>query len=112
MMEPFRITEISAQGVTMNRLPVTPAEEAQVRNALAQAKDMLTADKIKENLNEQEEYKPVYPSGYRINCAPWHRIPGGQDTVQPGIQVEPEPIRCMGNQGERQSAGGGKTAGR
>ena len=98
-MEPFRITSISTKGVTMNRLPVTPAEEIQVRNALLKAQDMITKNAIEEGIQEQEQRTPVLPPGYRVNCAPWHRLPGGTDTVQPGIPMEPKPVRRLGNQG-------------
>ena len=104
-MEPFRITGISAQGVKMNRLPVTPAEEAQVRSALAQMKDLNGTDAIKEYMNEHEEQQRVYPSGYRVNCAPWSGIPGGQDTVQRGAEMEHEPIRRLEDEGQRKRKG-------
>ena len=69
-MEPFRITKISGQGVTMNRLPVTPAEEAQVRNAMMRAKEMK---------NEEE---PVHQEGDGVNRAPRDGVSGRKDTIQ------------------------------
>ena len=90
MMQPFRILEINAQGVTMNRLPVTPAEEAQVRRALAVYKERAIREALEAGINEQQE--PVYPSGYRIDSAPRGRVFSGKNTVQPGIQVEQEPV--------------------
>ena len=86
----------------MNRLPVTPAEEAQVRNALLKAQDMVTKNLIEEGINEQQQRAPILPPGYRVNCAPWHRLPGGKNPVQPGIPMEQKPVRRM----EHQDAGG------
>ena len=110
MMGPFKILEINAQGVKMNRLPVTLAEEAMLRRALAVYNDRVIREALESGLNEQQ--KPVYPSGYRINSAPRSGVSGGKDSLQPGIQVEPEPVRRMGNQGQGKRAEGGKDAGR
>ena len=84
-----------------NIMEDAPAEEAQARIALKQSGEMAQEEIVRQALKEaadEEKRQPVYPPGYRVNCAPWHRIPGEQNTVQHGIQVEHEPIRRLGNE--------------
>lgn len=71
----FRILDINAKGVWINRQPHTRREKALLFQALEMAKNMALDEMMKQYLKEQaEEYgrrKAVYPAGYRVNCAPW-----------------------------------------
>lgn len=71
----FRILDINAKGVWINRQPHTRREKAMLEQALGTAKNMALDEMMKQYLKEQaEEYernKAVYPQGYRVNSAPW-----------------------------------------
>ncbi len=71
----FKILYIDASGVKTNKAPQTPHEKRLLYKAMMQAKNMMLDKLMKEHLKEQaEEYernKAVYPQGYRVNSAPW-----------------------------------------
>lgn len=71
----FKILDINAKGVWINRQPHTRREKTLLFQALEVSKNMALDEMIKQYLKEQaEEYernKAVYPQGYRVNRAPW-----------------------------------------
>lgn len=71
----FRILDINEKGVWINRQPHTRREKTLLFQALGMAKNMALDEMMKQYLKEQEEEyernKAVYPQGYRVNRAPW-----------------------------------------
>lgn len=71
----FRIISINAKGVTINRKPHTRREKSMLEQALAAARNMALDEMmmkyLKEQAEEYERYKAVYPKGYCVNRAPW-----------------------------------------